>query len=104
MLSRTDCGGEPGYPGGLGCKRLHTRPSPTQAAFKHSCSAAFIHEQLCPTSLALHQYDLLDLGSGRDPCFRYVLVYIELLTRHVWIFPLPTKEPLLVARVVSLRL
>ncbi len=47
------------------------------------------------------QVDLVDLGEGRDPRFRYVLVVVELYTRFVWIYPLPTKHALLVARHVS---
>lgn len=46
------------------------------------------------------QLDLIDLGAGRDDGFRYVLVYIDLLTRHVWLRALRTKEPLNVAREV----
>lgn len=44
---------------------------------------------------------MVDLGEGRDPRFRYVLVVVELYTRFVWIYPLPTKHALLVARHVS---
>lgn len=47
------------------------------------------------------QVDLVDLGEGRDPRFRYVLVVVELYTRFIWIYPLPTKHALLVARHVS---
>ena len=50
---------------------------------------------------AHHQVDLVDLGEGRDPRFRYVLVVVELYTRFIWIYPLPTKHALLVARHVS---
>ena len=46
------------------------------------------------------QLDLIDLGAGRDDGFRYVLVYIDLLTRHVWLRALSTKDPLSVAREV----
>lgn len=48
----------------------------------------------------LPQLDLIDLGEGRDEHFRYVLVYLEMLTRTVWLRALPTKEPLQVAREV----
>jgi len=44
--------------------------------------------------------DLLDLGAGRDESFRYLLVYVDLFTRHVWLVPLPKKEGVLVARAV----
>ena len=44
---------------------------------------------------------MMDLGPGRDTSFRYVLVYIELTTRFVWIRPLATKEAVLVAREVG---
>lgn len=45
--------------------------------------------------------DLLDLGAGRDPRFRYVLVYIELYSRRVWLRALTTKEARLVATEVG---
>lgn len=45
--------------------------------------------------------DLIDLGAGRDSRFRYILVYIDLFTRYVWLRPLATKEPLGVGREVS---
>ncbi len=48
------------------------------------------------------QLDLIDLGAGRDDGFRYVLVYIDLLTRHVWLRALRTKEPAQVAVEVRL--
>lgn len=41
----------------------------------------------CPPS----QADLLDLGAGRDLQYRYVLVYIELRSRRVWLRPMRTK-------------
>ncbi len=47
------------------------------------------------------QVDLLDLGAGRDPRFRYVLVYIELYSRRVWLRALSTKEAMLVAAEVG---
>ena len=47
--------------------------------------------------------DLIDLGHGRDENYRYVLTYIELLTRHVWLFPLKSKSALEVARSVSFK-
>jgi len=50
--------------------------------------------------LACLQIDLVDLGEDRDPEFRYVLVYVELFTRHVWLRPLTSKEALLVVREV----
>ena len=43
----------------------------------------------------------MDLGVGRDPAFRYVLVVVELYTRYIWMFPVPTKHALLVGRHVS---
>lgn len=46
------------------------------------------------------QVDLIDLGANRDPRYRYVLVYIDHYTRHVWLRPLATKQPLQVAREV----
>lgn len=36
----------------------------------------------------------MDLGEGRDPRYRYVLVYVELLTRRVWLRPLESKSAL----------
>ena len=47
------------------------------------------------------QLDMMDLGPGRDDTFRYVLVYIELTTRYVWIRALASKEAVLVAREVG---
>ncbi len=47
------------------------------------------------------QVDLLDLGAGRDPRFRYVLVYIELFSRRLWLRVLSTKEARLVATEVG---
>lgn len=46
------------------------------------------------------QIDLIDLGAGRDPRYRYVLVYIDHYSRYAWLFPLVTKEPYLVVRAV----
>lgn len=43
----------------------------------------------------------MDLGEDRDPKFRYVLVVVELYTRFVWLYPIPSKHALLVARHVS---
>ena len=60
----------------------------------HNCPFGLLH------TVPPVQHDLLDLGAQRDPCFRYLHVYIELLTRHVWLTPLPSKDPVLVARVV----
>eukprot|EP00887_Chlorella_sp_A99_P005844 scaffold1.g5844.t1 len=63
-------------------------------------------EQPAPHPIVIHrafeqmQADLLDLGAGRDEYFRYVLVAVELFTRHAWLFPLPTKEGVLVARAM----
>lgn len=53
-----------------------------------------------PPAPACAQADLIDLGADRDLHYRYVLVYIDHYTRHVWLRPLPTKEPLQVAREV----
>lgn len=50
------------------------------------------------------QGDLVDLGEGRDPAFRYVLVYVELLTRRVWLRPLRSKSALECVREVSCQL
>ena len=47
--------------------------------------------------------DLIDLGHGRDETYRYILTYIELLTRHVWLFPLKSKCAVEVARSVSFK-
>lgn len=41
------------------------------------------------------------MGDGVDPHYRYVLVIIDLFTRHVWLRPLKTKEAVNVAREVS---
>ena len=35
------------------------------------------------------QMNLVDLGTGRDPNYRYVLVYIDIFTCHVWLPALP---------------
>jgi hypothetical protein len=48
--------------------------------------------------------DIVDLGDGRDPNYRYILVIVELFTRYLWLRPLPTKEAVLVAREVCLLL
>ena len=45
--------------------------------------------------------DLIDLGAGRDSLFRYIMTYIDLFTRYVWLRPLATKEPLGVGREVG---
>ena len=45
--------------------------------------------------------DLIDLGVGRDAKFRYVMTYIDLHTRHVWLRPLETKQAIEVAREVG---
>lgn len=47
------------------------------------------------------QVDLIDLGEGRDERYRYILSYVELYTRHVWLRPLATKEPIGVGRAVG---
>jgi len=61
-----------------------------------------VHSNSSLPPLSAHdQVDLVDLGEGRDPRFRYVLVVVELYTRFIWIYPLPTKHALLVARHVS---
>lgn len=43
----------------------------------------------------------MDLGEGRDPRYRYILAYIDLFTRHVWLRPLPDEKAIQVAREVS---
>lgn len=47
------------------------------------------------------QHDLLDLGAGRDPRFRFVHVYIELYSRRIFLRALTSKEAIGVAREVS---
>jgi hypothetical protein len=47
------------------------------------------------------QVDLIDLGAGRDPSHRYIMSYVDLFTRHVWLRALPTKEPRGVAEEVG---
>ena len=54
-----------------------------------------------PHVLPCTQADLLDLGAGRDLQYRYVLVYIELRSRRVWLRPMRTKTAQEVARWVS---
>ncbi len=56
---------------------------------------------LLPASASRWQADLLDLGAGRDPRYRYVLVYIELRSRRVWLRPMQTKTAKEVADWVS---
>lgn len=45
--------------------------------------------------------DLIDLGEGRDPKYRYIMSYVDLFTRHVWLRALASKRPHGVARQVS---
>ena len=61
------------------------------------CTTAPTHRPACPTS----QMDLLDIGEGRDPNYRYIWICMDLFTKHVWLRPLPKKESLLVAREVG---
>ena len=63
------------------------------------CSLCSLRQPQPPAPVCA-QADLIDLGADRDPHYRYVLVYIDHYTRHVWLRPLPTKEPLQVAREV----
>lgn len=51
--------------------------------------------------ICILQADLLDLGEGRDPRYRYILAYIDLFTRHVWLRPLQDKTAIRVAREVG---
>lgn len=68
---------------------------------KHQVIGLLTSSTSCSPSPASLQADLLDMGDGVDPRFRYVLVIIDLFTRHVWLRPLKTKEAVHVAREVS---
>ena len=52
---------------------------------------------VCPfayhVAALMPQVDLIDLGEGRDERYRYILSYVELYTRYVWLRPLTSKEP-----------
>ncbi|EFN59426.1 hypothetical protein CHLNCDRAFT_137959 [Chlorella variabilis] len=48
--------------------------------------------------LYTHKVDLIDLGEGRDPKYRYIMSYVDLFTRHVWLRALASKRPHGVAR------
>jgi len=91
-------------PGAEGCTGAGRLTSPDgriglqlgqRSAQRESLSTSCLPQMCCT------QIDLVDLGNGRDPNFRYILVIIDLFTRHAWLRPLPSKHGILVAREVG---